>query len=193
MSVFTEDFRLTSIRPNQEIPTGMDAALYKAVGRYRSRGSIAKGILQEAGAVQTRALAWRELSLPALGEALGAMRKKFQREAEPGLEIVADALSLAAEAAFRSLGIRPYTVQLAGALAMYRGYVAEMATGEGKTLTACLCAVLRGWSGRPCHIITANDCISCAASPSGAWWAKPSRPIASTDTPRTSRIRPPRK
>jgi preprotein translocase subunit SecA len=160
MSVFTEDFRLTSIRPNQEIPTGMDAALYKAVGRYRSRGSIAKGILQEADAVQTRALAWRELSLPALGEALGAMRKKFQREAEPGLEIVADALSLAAEAAFRSLGIRPYTVQLAGALAMYRGYVAEMATGEGKTLTACLCAVLRGWSGRPCHIITANDYLA---------------------------------
>jgi preprotein translocase subunit SecA len=160
MSVFTEDFRLTSIKPTQEIPTGMDAALYKAVGRYRSRGSIAKGILQEAEAVQARASAWRDLSQPALGEALGAMRGKLLRETDPAREIVAEALSLAAEAAFRSLGIRPYSVQLAGALAMYRGYVAEMATGEGKTLTACLCAILRGWSGRPCHIITANDYLA---------------------------------
>ena len=64
------------------------------------------------------------------------------------------------EASFRTIGLRPYTVQTAGALALYHGYVAEMATGEGKTLTAALTAVVRGWSGRPCHIITANDYLA---------------------------------
>src|SRR6185437_10102835 len=61
------------------------------------------------------------------------------------------------EAADRKLGLRPFPVQLAGALALHRGYLAEMATGEGKTLTAGLAAVLAGWTKRPCHIITVND------------------------------------
>jgi preprotein translocase subunit SecA len=56
--------------------------------------------------------------------------------------------------------MRPYVVQLAGALALYKGYVAEMATGEGKTLTAALAATLRGWIGRPCHIVTVNDYLA---------------------------------
>jgi preprotein translocase subunit SecA len=61
------------------------------------------------------------------------------------------------EGAVRGLGLRPYPVQLMGALAMCQGAVAEMATGEGKTLTAALAATLWGWGGRPVHIITVND------------------------------------
>jgi preprotein translocase subunit SecA len=57
----------------------------------------------------------------------------------------------------RQVGLRPFPVQLAGALALHHGYLAEMATGEGKTLTAGLAAVLSGWTKRPCHIITVND------------------------------------
>ena len=44
-----------------------------------------------------------------------------------------------------------------GALALHRGFLAEMATGEGKTLTAGLAAVLAGWTRKPCHVITVND------------------------------------
>jgi preprotein translocase subunit SecA len=47
-----------------------------------------------------------------------------------------------------------------GALALHQGHLAEMATGEGKTLTVGLAAVLAGWSGRPCHVITANDYLA---------------------------------
>ena len=61
------------------------------------------------------------------------------------------------EAAFRAVGMRPFPVQLMGALAMCEGAIAEMATGEGKTLTAALAASLWGWAGRPVHIITVND------------------------------------
>ncbi len=67
------------------------------------------------------------------------------------------AMALAREAAVRTLGKRPFLVQLMGALAMCRGSVAEMATGEGKTLTASLTASIWAWGGRPVHVITVND------------------------------------
>ena len=67
------------------------------------------------------------------------------------------AVALAREAVWRSLGLRPYDVQVMGALAMHEGYVAEMATGEGKTITAAMIASLWALEGRPVHIITVND------------------------------------
>jgi preprotein translocase subunit SecA len=72
-------------------------------------------------------------------------------------DILERGLALTREAAWRSLGKRPFPVQLMGALAMNLGNVSEMATGEGKTLTAALAASLWAWSGRPVHIITVND------------------------------------
>lgn len=67
------------------------------------------------------------------------------------------AVALVREAALRALGMRPFPVQLMGALAMTEGAVAEMATGEGKTLTASLAASLWAWAGRPVNVITVND------------------------------------
>ena len=55
------------------------------------------------------------------------------------------------------MGLRPYDVQVMGALAMHEGYVAEMATGEGKTITAAMIASLWALEGQPVHIITVND------------------------------------
>ena len=73
---------------------------------------------------------------------------------------LANALALVGEAAARTLGMRPYPVQFMGALALHQGWLAEMATGEGKTLTASLAAVLAAWSGRPCHVVTSNDYLA---------------------------------
>lgn len=67
------------------------------------------------------------------------------------------AWALAREAAWRSLGKRPYDVQIMGAVAITWGTFAEMATGEGKTLTASLAASVWAWSGKPVHVITVND------------------------------------
>jgi preprotein translocase subunit SecA len=64
------------------------------------------------------------------------------------------------EVANRTLGLRPYPVQVMGALALHEGYLAEMATGEGKSLTACLPAVLAAWTGLPFHFITVNDYLA---------------------------------
>ncbi len=66
-------------------------------------------------------------------------------------------MALVREACKRAIGKRPYPVQMMGALAMQQGYVAEMATGEGKTITAALAASMLAWAGRPVHVITVND------------------------------------
>lgn len=67
------------------------------------------------------------------------------------------AFALVREAADRVLGLRPYDVQLLGAWAMMRGQVAEMRTGEGKTLCATLAVATTALSGRQVHLMTVND------------------------------------
>ena len=71
-----------------------------------------------------------------------------------------NAAAIVAEAAFRSMKMRPYKVQLAAALSLQSGCIAEMATGEGKSLTAAVAAVLIGWKGRGCHVMTSNHYLA---------------------------------
>ena len=57
-------------------------------------------------------------------------------------------------------GFVPHVEQLMGAMALLDGDMAEMATGEGKTVTAAMAAVVAAWRGRPCHVVTANDYLA---------------------------------
>lgn len=70
------------------------------------------------------------------------------------------AFALVREVAFRQIGEKPFLVQVAGALALEDGCVTEMATGEGKTLTATMPVTVAGWRGRGCHVITVNDYLA---------------------------------
>ncbi len=70
------------------------------------------------------------------------------------------AFALTREAARRTLGMMHYKVQIIGGIMMHRGYIAEMRTGEGKTLVATLPAYLNALSGRGVHIVTVNDYLS---------------------------------
>ncbi len=103
----------------------------------------------------------------------GDMRKEIVRlrarveELRPALiqpavpeEALVEGLAGTALAARRILGITPYPVQIAGALALSRGLLAEMATGEGKTFTVALSAALQGLTRLPCHVVTANDYLA---------------------------------
>lgn len=71
-----------------------------------------------------------------------------------------EAVALVCEASFRSMGMRPYRVQAAAAIALQSGFIAEMATGEGKSLTAAIAAVLLGWNGKGCHVMTSNHYLA---------------------------------
>lgn len=75
-------------------------------------------------------------------------------------EILPEAYAVAREGSRRFLGKRQYDVQLMGAIALHHGDVAEMRTGEGKTLTAPLAAYLNALTGNPVHIATANDYLA---------------------------------
>ena len=75
-------------------------------------------------------------------------------------EILPDAFAVAREASKRVLGMRPYDVQLIGGIALHEGNVAEMKTGEGKTLVAMLPAYLNALTGRGVHVVTVNDYLA---------------------------------
>ena len=74
--------------------------------------------------------------------------------------ILPEAFAVAREVSKRVLGMRPYDVQLIGGMVLHEGAVAEMKTGEGKTLVAMLPAYLNGLTGRGVHIVTVNDYLA---------------------------------
>ncbi len=116
--------------------------------------------------------------LRAQADAVNAVEAKFAglspsqlRDASLALrERVADGLSLddalpeafalCREASKRTLGQRHYDVQVMGAVVLHRGQIAEMRTGEGKTLTATLAVYLNALSGKGVHVVTVNDYLA---------------------------------
>ena len=75
-------------------------------------------------------------------------------------DILPEAFAAVREAADRVLGMRPYRVQLVGGVVLHQGRIAEMKTGEGKTLVATLPAYLNALAGRGVHIVTVNDYLA---------------------------------
>ncbi len=75
-------------------------------------------------------------------------------------DIMPEALAVCREAAARVLGKRAFPVQIVGAIVLHQGRIAEMKTGEGKTLTACLAAYLNALSGEGVHVVTVNDYLA---------------------------------
>jgi preprotein translocase subunit SecA len=102
---------------------------------------------------------YRNLDEIAMSAHTEALRVRLRRDASC-LEGVAEAFALVREVSHRTLGLRHYDVQLAGGYAMLNGTVAEMDTGEGKTLTATLAAATAALAGTPVHIVTVNDYLA---------------------------------
>ena len=88
----------------------------------------------------------------------------FKKNAQNGSyninEIIPESFALVREAAKRTLGERHYDVQLAGGLILHKGKIAEMKTGEGKTLVSTLPAYLNCLAGKGVHIVTVNDYLA---------------------------------
>ena len=75
-------------------------------------------------------------------------------------DILPDALAVCREAAWRVLGKKPFPVQIIGAIVLHQGRIAEMKTGEGKTLVACLAAYANSLNGKGVHVVTVNDYLA---------------------------------
>lgn len=83
--------------------------------------------------------------------------------------LLPEAFAVVREAAYRVLGERPYDVQLLGGITLHQGNIAEMKTGEGKTLTATLPVYLNALTGQGVHVVTVNDYL---AKRDGAWMGR---------------------
>ncbi len=105
-------------------------------------------------------------------EALRGKTAEFRTRLEKGEtldQILPEAFATVREASRRVLGMRHYDVQMIGALALHQGKIAEMRTGEGKTLMATLAVYLNALPGKGVHVVTVNDYL---ASRDAAWMGK---------------------
>src|SRR5271169_2809059 len=111
-------------------------------------------------------------------DAIGALEPKYQAMTDAELkeqtakfrkrlaggetldDLLIEAYAVSREAGRRSLGMRHFDVQLMGGIVLHRGNIAEMVTGEGKTLVATLPAYLNALEGRGVHVITVNDYLA---------------------------------
>lgn len=105
-----------------------------------------------------------ENEMRALSDAeLAGRTEKFRQELANGAtldDILVPAFATAREAARRVLGMRPFDVQLVGGMVLHNGGIAEMRTGEGKTLVATLPVYLNALSGKGVHVVTVNDYLA---------------------------------
>ena len=96
-------------------------------------------------------------------EALRGKTAEFKNRLEQGEtldDILPEAFAAIREAAWRVLGMKPYPVQLIGGIVLHQGRIAEMKTGEGKTLVAILPCYLNALTGRGVHVVTVNDYLA---------------------------------
>ena len=89
-----------------------------------------------------------------------ALFRKRLAGGEPLDDLLVEAFAVCREAGRRHLGLRHYNVQLMGGMVLHRGNIAEMVTGEGKTLVATLPAYLNALEGRGVHVVTVNDYLA---------------------------------
>ncbi|MCK9231568.1 MAG: preprotein translocase subunit SecA, partial [Syntrophales bacterium] len=135
----------------------IDAILRKIVGSKNDRELKRLGFLLE----EINDL---EPVFVALSDAeLAAKTPCFKEKIDNGAscdDILTEAFAAAREAARRTLGMRPFDVQIIGGIVLHEGKIAEMKTGEGKTLAATLPLYLNALTGRGCHVVTVNDYLA---------------------------------
>ena len=122
-------------------------------------GRIIKDLAKIAEAVTSHEPRISALSDEALRDQTSEFKKRFAA-GESLDDLLPEAFAVVREASKRTLGQRHYDVQIMGGAAMHRGNIAEMRTGEGKTLSATLPSYLNAIAGRGVHVITVNDYLA---------------------------------
>ena len=102
---------------------------------------------------------YQALSDADLKEKTNEFRERLE-DGESLESMEAEALATVREAAYRVLGKKPFPVQIIGAIVLHQGRIAEMKTGEGKTLVACVAAYLNALTGKGVHVVTVNDYLA---------------------------------
>ncbi len=143
-----------------EVPSGLDKLSWSLRGRAARALKPRMGSLRRfARRVEAEAQTFRDLDEKELRSQARGLGQDMRRQGFLDALLVRS-FAAAREAATRHLGMTPYPVQLMGGLVLLQGRVAEMATGEGKTLTATLPASAAALAGIPVHIVSVNDYLT---------------------------------
>jgi preprotein translocase subunit SecA len=132
-------------------------ALTKLFGDPQSR--IVKALEKKVGAINALVDTYKAMKTPELQKQTTALRVRLEK-GEKLDALLPDAFALVREASDRVLGMRHFDVQLIGGMALHEGNVAEMKTGEGKTLVATLPTYLNALEGKGVHVVTVNDYLA---------------------------------
>jgi len=142
------------------------ALITKIVGSRNER--LVKRLEKDVEAINAHEPAFKELSDEALKQKTEAFRQRHRDGASLD-ELLPEAFAAVREAAVRKLGLRHYDVQLIGGMVLHQGKIAEMKTGEGKTLMATLAVYLNAIADKGVHVVTVNDYLARR----DAEWMKP--------------------
>ena len=126
-------------------------------------GSYSKRELAKIEPIKNKVLALDEEYQAMSEETLKGQTKVLKERLANGEtldDILPEALATVREAAWRVLGKKPFPVQIIGAIVLHQGRIAEMRTGEGKTLVACCAAYLNSLDGKGVHVVTVNDYLA---------------------------------
>jgi len=143
----------------EPLPKGLDAVWNACVGFVDGFVPRYRGFIRRVEKIISQEKHFSEMTDSKLRDVAGELREIFRcrRDNSSDLE---RAFALIREVAFRQIGEKPFPVQVAGALALESGCVAEMATGEGKTLASTMPVTVAGWRGQGCHVVTVNDYLA---------------------------------
>ncbi|MDN5274190.1 MAG: secA [Candidatus Saccharibacteria bacterium] len=129
-------------------------ALTKVFGDPQAR--ILKTLEKKVGAINALADTYKKMTKPELKKQTAVLKERLEKGAKLD-DLLPDAFALVREASDRVLGMRHFDVQLIGGMALHEGNVAEMKTGEGKTLVATLPSYLNALEGKGVHVVSVND------------------------------------
>ena len=119
-----------------------------------------KGLEKKVGGINALAEKYHKMTKPELKKQTAELKKRLAKKGTKIDDILPDAFALVREASDRVLGMRHFDVQLIGGIALHDGNVAEMKTGEGKTLVATLPTYLNALEEKGVHVITVNDYLA---------------------------------
>ncbi len=155
----SEHYRRLKIREEHPLPEGLDAISFTLAGRWKNWIDSRHRLVKRAGEIQRTVEKWSSRTDAEIIEEASRVAPYLLRRSFPE-EALVTGLACTALAAQRTLGLSPYSEQLQGASALFDGYLAEMATGEGKTLCISLASTLMALTRLPCHVVTSNDYLA---------------------------------
>ena len=136
----------------------MIKSLLKIFGTQNDR--LVKSYLKKVEKINALEAKYEPLSDEALKEAFEALKTSVSSGEKSLNDVLYDSFAITREASKRTLGLRHYDVQMVGGMVLHDGNIAEMKTGEGKTLVATLAVILNAMTGKGVHVVTVNDYLA---------------------------------